>query len=144
MSELGMQWLKSIHVIFMITWFSGLFYLPRLYVYHAMSTDTLGIERFKIMERKLYYGITYPGGIITTITGLSLLYLNQNLLANFWMKGKLTFVCILWLYHLSCGYYLKKFKHDNNTHTHVFYRWFNEFPVVILFVVIPLIMIQPK
>ena len=71
-----MLWFKALHIIFMVTWFAGLFYLPRLFVYHSMSNDKISIERFKIMERKLFYGITTPGGLLTIIFGLCL-YLKQ-------------------------------------------------------------------
>lgn len=143
-SELTTLWLKSLHVIFMVTWFSGLFYLPRLFVYHAMSDDDTSNERFKIMERKLYYGITYPGGILTTLLGLMLLYAMPQLLKLSWIYIKFFMVALLWGYHLLCGKYMKQFKENKNKHSHVFYRWFNEFPVIVLFVVIPLALIMPS
>ncbi len=142
-------WLKALHVMFMVTWFAGLFYLPRLFVYHAMSTDQASIERFKIMERKLYYGITTPGGIITILLGtwLVIQFWWQPLI-NFtpdtrWLHTKLLLVTLLTIYHLYCGKLLQDFKHDRNRYNHVFYRWFNEFPVLILIGVILLVYLKP-
>lgn len=136
-------YIKSLHLIFMVTWFSGLFYLPRLYVYHAMSSDSVGLARFKVMERKLYYGITYPGGVLTSFFGAWIVYANPEILLQPWMQLKLVFLSMLWFYHLLCGRYLRDFKHDNNNKTHVFYRWFNEFPVIVLVVVMLLAKIKP-
>lgn len=139
-----MLWIKALHLIFMVTWFAGLFYLPRLFVYHAMSTDEMGLARFKTMERKLYYGIMYPSGILTTVFGLWLLWPNFALYMTFWwMQVKLVLVGVLWVFHLSCGYYRKCFANHTNAHSHVFYRWFNEVPSVILFVVIILVVVKP-
>jgi len=144
-----MLWLKAIHVMFMVTWFAGLFYLPRLFVYHAMTEDRVSIERFKIMERKLYYGITTPGGILTIIFGLWLLiaYWWEPLVTmstgSFWLHAKLTLVTILIVYHLYCGKLLRDFKDDRNRHSHIFYRWFNEFPVLILISVVILAYVKP-
>ena len=137
-------WMKTLHVIFMVTWFSGLFYLPRLFVYHAMCQDQIGHERFLIMERKLYYGITYPGGILTTIFGLIMLHLNPTLLLKNRVILKLSLVAILWGYHLMCGHYYKKFRANDNKMSHVFFRFFNEFPVVILITVIYLVIVKPN
>lgn len=141
-------WIMAFHVIFMVTWFAGLFYLPRLFVYHAMTTDAVSNERFKIMERKLYYGITTPGGLITLGLGLWLLiaywwtpFITGQ--AGLWLYLKLTLVIILIGYHLFCGKLLLDFKYDRNQHTHVFYRWFNELPVFILIPVVILAYIKP-
>ena len=136
-----MLWIKSLHIIFMVTWFAGLFYLPRLFVYHAMAEDQTGIDRFKIMERKLYYGIMAPGAILTILFGLWL-WLGYGFSGG-WLHIKLALVIILIGYHLYCGHLLKAFKHDRNCHSHVFFRWFNEFPVLILFAVIFLVELKP-
>ena len=125
----------------MVTWFGGLFYLPRLFVYHAMSSDATSIERFKIMERKLYFGIMAPGATLTIIFGLWL-WLGYGISGG-WMRAKLLLVLILVIYHLYCGKLLKDFEHDRNRYSHVFYRWFNEFPVLILFAVIVLVVVKP-
>ncbi|MHB1233214.1 MAG: CopD family protein [Burkholderiales bacterium] len=136
-----MLWIKSFHIIFMVTWFAGLFYLPRLFVYHAMSEDAASIARFKIMERKLFYGIMTPGGIITIALGLWL-WLGYGISGG-WLMAKLALVAALVVYHLYCGKLLLDFKHDRNTHSHVWYRWFNEFPVLILIAVIILVVVKP-
>lgn len=140
-----MLWLKAFHIIFMVTWFAGLFYLPRLYVYHAMSTDQASIERFKIMERKLYFGIMTPGAVLTLITGFWLLYDYAWMLykSSGWLHAKLLLVAILIAYHIYCGYLLIQFKHNKNTHSHVFYRWLNEFPVLILIGTVVLVVVRP-
>jgi len=143
-----MLWIKAFHIIFMVTWFAGLFYLPRLFVYHSMSSDTISNERFKVMERKLYYGITMPGGIITIILGLWLLidYWWIPFLAvkgMVWLHIKLLLVSFLIVYHFYCGKFVADFKHDRNQRSHVFYRWFNEFPVLILIAVVILAIIKP-
>ncbi len=139
-----MQWLIAIHLISMVTWFSGLFYLPRLYVYHTMSHDQISNERFKIMERKLFFGIATPGGIGTIIFGMLALHLDidKYLHAN-WMHAKLALVFLLVLYHIYCGKLLFDFKHDRNQHSHVFYRWLNEFPVIVLVGAIILAILKP-
>lgn len=140
-----MLWLKAFHIVFMVTWFAGLFYLPRLFVYHALTEDTLSNERFKIMERKLYYGITTPGAIITIGLGLWLLfgYTWEIYAKSGWFHAKLTLVVMLMMYHLYCGKLLQDFKSDRNRHSHIFYRWFNEFPVIILIGVTILVVVKP-
>jgi len=137
-----MLWFKALHLIFMVTWFAGLFYLPRLFVYHAMSTDQASIERFKIMERKLYYGITMPGMLLTVLFGIGLL-LSADYLSQLWLQIKLALIVLLIVYHFHCGKLLADFKHDRNTRSHVFYRWYNEFPVLILIAVIFLAVMRP-
>lgn len=129
----------------MVTWFAGLFYLPRLFVYHAMSDDAASNARFKIMERKLYYGITTPGAVLTLLSGFWMLWdYAWAAYASFgWLHLKLLMVLLLVVYHLVCGKYLNDFKHDRNTHGHVFYRWFNEIPVVMLVVVIIMVIVRP-
>jgi len=137
-----MLWVKAVHIIFMVTWFAGLFYLPRLFVYHAMSEDSAGRERFKVMERKLYYGIMTPGAVITIVFGVWL-WLAWFPGAGGWLHAKLALVLVLIGYHLWCGSLLADFKHDRNTKSHVWYRWFNEFPVIILIAVVILVVVKP-
>ena len=137
-----MLWVKAIHIIFMVTWFAGLFYLPRLFVYHAMSEDGASRERFKVMERKLYYGIMTPGAVITIVFGVWL-WLGWFGSAGGWLHAKLALVLVLVGYHLWCGRLVADFKHDRNTKSHVWYRWFNEFPVVILIAVVILVVVKP-
>ena len=136
-----MLWIKALHVIFMVTWFAGLFYLPRLFVYHAMTADAVGSERFKVMERKLYYGITMPGGILTVVSGVWL-WLGYGFEGG-WLDAKLALVVVLIAFHLYCGKLLGDFKHDRNRHGHVFYRWLHEFPTVLLIASIILVVVKP-
>ena len=136
-----MLWIKSFHIIFMVTWFAGLFYLPRLFVYHAMSDDQPSIDRFKIMERKLFYGIMTPGGVITLILGFWLWFGYGY--AGGWLHAKTALVLILVGYHVWCWKLMIDFKHDRNTKTHVWYRWFNEAPVLLLIAIIILVELKP-
>ncbi len=138
---LAMLWIKTLHIIFMVTWFAGLFYLPRLFVYHAMTTDAPGLERFKIMERKLFFGIMTPGGVLTIVFGLWL-WLGYHI-AGVWLYWKLALVAVLVVYHIYCSKLLLDFRHDRNRHGHVFYRWLNEFPTIILIVVVILTVVKP-
>ena len=139
-----MLWVKAVHIIFMVTWFAGLFYLPRLFVYHADSDDAISNERFKIMERKLFWGITTPGGIITAVFGFWLIaLLGLPVLSALWLQLKLALVVVLVGYHIWCGKLVADFRHDRNKHSHVWYRWFNEFPVLILIAVVLLVELQP-
>jgi putative membrane protein len=137
-----MLWIKALHIVFMVTWFAGLFYLPRLFVYHALCDDAPGRERFKIMERKLYYGIMAPGAVLTIVFGLWL-WLGYGL-GGAWLHAKVALVALLIAYHLWCGKLLADFKHDRNRHGHVFYRWLNEFPVLILFGAVWLAVLKPQ
>ena len=139
-----MLWVKAFHVVAMVCWFAGLFYLPRLFVYHAQSDDQAGRERFKIMERKLYRGITTPSMVATVALGLWLVSYNPSVyLTQGWLHVKLSLVLILIGYHLYCGHLVKVFREDRNKHSHVFYRWFNEFPVLILVGTVILAMVKP-
>lgn len=139
-----MIWAKAFHLIFVITWFCGLFYLPRLFVYHAMSTDPISNDRFKIMERKLYFGIATPSAILATILGLWILIDNWPAYKiQIWMQIKLASVLLVWIYHLICAKYLFDFKHDRNKHNHIFYRWFNEVPVLFLIVIVIMVIVRP-
>src|SRR3984957_20430333 len=114
-----MLWIKALHVIFVVTWFSSLFYLPRLFVYHAMAQDAISIERFKVMERKLYYGIAWPSGLLTTVFGVWLLLTNWGVYLQLpWMQLKLFLVGLLWVYHGFCGHYRRKFTEGMNAHSH--------------------------
>ncbi|NOT84570.1 MAG: protoporphyrinogen oxidase HemJ [Methylococcaceae bacterium] len=140
-----MLWLKALHLIFMVTWFAGLFYLPRLFVYHAMSDDTISNERFKVMERKLFFGIMTPGLIVTLIFGVWMLVDYAWVLYGHsgWLHAKLAMIVALIIYHFYCGKWLKDFKQDRNQHSHVFYRWINEIPVLFLIAIILLAVIKP-
>ena len=136
-----MLWLKALHIIFMVTWFAGLFYLPRLFVYHAQSGDSPSRERFKLMERKLFFGIMTPGAVMTIFFGVWL-WLGYGFSGG-WLVAKLALVALLVAFHLYCGVLLRDFKHDRNHHGHVFYRWLNELPVLILIISVLLVVLKP-
>lgn len=137
-------WVKALHIISMVCWFAGLFYLPRLFVYHAMSSDAASHERFCVMERKLYRGIMLPSMIATVVFGIWMLALNPILFkTGLWLHIKLTLVLLLIGYHHACGSLLKKFAVGANTRGHVFYRWFNEVPVIFLLVIVILVVVKP-
>lgn len=140
-----MLWYKALHLIFMVTWFSGLFYLPRLFVYHAMSDDKISIDRFKVMEKKLFYGIATPGGLLTIIFGFCLLVSNgiTSYSGQLWLSLKMILIAVLVLYHIYCFSLLQDFKYNRNKHTHIWYRWFNEVPVLILVGIVLLAVIKP-
>lgn len=135
-----MLWVKALHIVFMVTWFAGLFYLPRLFVYHAMSSDAPTLERFKVMERKLFWGIMTPGAVLTIVFGMSLL---TWIPLGGWLYAKLGLVALLVAYHVWCGLLVRDFAAGRNRHGHLWYRWFNEFPVVILFAVVILVVVKP-
>ena len=136
-----MLWLKAFHIIFMVTWFAGLFYLPRLFVYHAMSSDKISHNRFLVMEKKLFYGIMTPGGLLTVIFGVWL-WLDYNFF-GFWLNVKIFMVLLLVIYHVICFKFLIDFKKNKNKHSHVFYRWFNEIPVILLIAIVFLVELKP-
>ena len=140
-----MLWVKAFHIISMVTWFAGLFYLPRLFVYHADSSDAISNERFKIMERKLFKGIMTPSAIITVALGVWMLvdYAWAAYIDSLWMQLKLTSVLILIGYHAYCGKLVNDFKFDRNTRSHIWYRWFNEFPVLLLVAVVIFVVVKP-
>ena len=134
---------KALHIVFMVTWFAGLFYLPRLFVYHAQAEDRPSIERFKIMERKLFWGIATPGGVLTMVFGLWL-WLGWFQGAGLWLYAKLGLVLLLVGYHVGCGKLMLDFRRERNTKSHVWLRWFNEIPVLILFAVVFLAVFKPQ
>lgn len=136
-----MLWVKALHIVFMVTWFAGLFYLPRLFVYHAQADDRISLERFKVMERKLYYGIMTPGAVLTVAFGLWL-WLGYGS-SGAWLHAKLALVAVLVAYHLWCGKLISDFQHDRNTKSHIWLRWFNEFPVVVLIAAVILAVVKP-
>lgn len=135
-----MLWIKALHISFVISWFAGLFYLPRLFVNHAMVSDAATIAQFKMMERKLYRFMT-PLGILAVVFG-SWLWLGYGY-SGAWLNIKLALVGVLVAYHAYCGHLVRVFAQDKNTHSHVFYRWFNEVPVLILFAIVMLVVLKP-
>jgi putative membrane protein len=140
----GYAVVKTLHITFMVTWFAGLFYLPRLYVYHAMAdpADRVGIERFKLMERKLYFGITTPGAVLTIVFG-TWLWLGYGI-GGGWLHAKLALVLGLVALHVYLGVLLRAFRDDRNRHGHVFYRWLNEIPALpLLLAIVWLVVAKP-
>ncbi|WP_338522475.1 protoporphyrinogen oxidase HemJ [Pseudomonas batumici] len=137
-------WVKAFHIVSVICWFAGLFYLPRLFVYHAQSEDSTSQERFSVMERKLYRAIMGPAMIATLIFGGWLIALNPSIFSQgAWIHAKLTLVAVLIGYHHICGAQVKRFARGENTRSHVFYRWFNEVPVLILLAIVILVVVRP-
>jgi putative membrane protein len=131
---------KAMHVISVICWFAVLFYLPRLFVYHAMTEDTAGKERFKVMERKLFRGIGRPSMIATIVFGAWTTYLNWPYYSvSTWFWIKIALVLCLVFYHEICGVYIKKFAEDLRPASHVFFRYFNELPVLLLIAIVFLV-----
>jgi len=135
---------KSLHIVFVVTWFAGLFYLPRLFVYHAQCTpdDRVGIDRFKVMERKLYRGIMTPAAVLTIAFGLWL-WLGYGITGG-WLHAKVALVALLLAFHFYLGKLVADFAADRNGHGHVFYRWLNEIPALpILIAVVLLAVMKP-
>ncbi|OGV35371.1 MAG: TIGR00701 family protein [Legionellales bacterium RIFCSPHIGHO2_12_FULL_35_11] len=136
--------IKSFHIIAMVAWFAGLFYLPRLFVYHAEAQDEISIARFKIMERRLFYAITTPAGILTIILGIFLIGYNFDYyLHAYWMHAKLLLVILLVVYHIMCWCFLGKFKNNANKLSSKFYRYFNELPTIALICIVLLVVMKP-
>ena len=136
-----MLWVKALHIIFMVTWFAGLFYLPRLFVYHAMTEDRVSHERFLVMERKLFWGIMTPGGVLTIVFGLWL-WLGWGFSGG-WLHAKVALTALLVVYHVWCGRLMLDFRAGRNRRSHVWFRWFNEAPTVVLFAVVILVVVKP-
>jgi len=136
-----MLWIKSLHVVFMVAWFAGLFYLPRLFVYHAMSTDSVSRDRFIVMERKLYRGIMTPCMVLTVAFGLWM-WLGYGISGN-WLYMKLVLVALLLAYHFWLGRIASDFARGTATRPHVFYRWINEVPLVLLAAIVILAVVKP-
>jgi putative membrane protein len=138
------QWILAFHLMAVICWFAALFYLPRLFVYHAMAEDNLSIERFKVMERKLYRGIANPSMIATVVLGLWLVSLApQAYMSQGWFHLKALLVLLLIGYHHMCLAHMKKLANDCNKKTHVYFRFFNEVPVIFMVVIVILVIVKP-
>ena len=136
-----MLWIKSLHLVFVVAWFAGLFYLPRLFVYHAQSSDTVSLERFKVMERKLYRGIMTPCMVLALVFG-TWLWLGYGFRGG-WLHAKLAAVAVLVAYHFWLGRLAGDFARDANRKSHVFYRWINELPLVLLAAIVVLVVVKP-
>lgn len=139
-----MLWLKAFHIIAVVCWFAALFYLPRLFVYHAQADDEISRERFKVMERKLSRGIATPSAIASLAFGVWMVTLNPHYyLSAGWFHAKMALVVALLIYHHLCLRYLRQFANDRNRHSHIFYRWFNEIPVLVLVGAVILVVVRP-
>ena len=137
-----MLWLKALHVIAVVTWFAGLFYLPRLYLYHAEAKDSIGRARFEIMERRLFT-ITTIGATLTIFFGLMMLVESPAYLAMLWLRVKLSLVLLLIAYHGYCFKLLRDFARGRNTRTANWYRLFNEIPTLLLIAIVILAVVKP-
>jgi protoporphyrinogen IX oxidase len=135
-----MLWIKALHIIFVTSWFAGLFYLPRLFVNHAMETNSEALARLELMEHKLYR-FMMPLALLALVFGVWL-WLGFGI-TGAWLHPKLVLVAGLVLYHFYCGKLMRDFKSGNNTRSHVWYRWFNEIPVIVLFFVVILVVVKP-
>ncbi|MBQ4839171.1 MULTISPECIES: CopD family protein [Pseudoalteromonas] len=135
---------KALHIFFMVAWFAGIFYLPRLFIYHTMTEEKACSAMLKIMERRLLYFVT-PFAVLTTIFGVLTIveYGREWFKYNLWLHYKLVFVIILYIYHAYCFKLLADFKHDRNIRSTRFYRFFNEFPVFLLLPIILLAVLKP-
>ena len=136
-----MLWFKAFHIVFMVAWFAGLFYLPRLFVYHAQAEDAVSRERFKVMERKLYRGIMTPCMVLTLGLGVWL-WLGYGITGG-WLRAKLLFVALLVAHHFWLGHLVKDFARDANARSHAFYRWINEIPLLYLIAIVVLVVVKP-
>ncbi len=136
-----MLWLKALHIIFVVAWFAGLFYLPRLFVYHAQSADAVSNERFKVMERKLYRGIMTPAMVLVVASGLGL-WLGFGIHGG-WLHAKLVLVALLVAYHFWLARLMRDFARDANRRSHVYYRWVNELPTLLLAAIVVLVVVKP-
>ena len=138
-----MLWLRALHIIFVICWFAGIFYLPRLFVYYAASEHRETRVQLAVMARRLYRFVT-PFMVLTIVFGLALVGQNHDYYVNArWLWVKLGLVLCLIVYHLICGRYVKAINADSDDHSHVFYRFFNEVPVLFLFAIVFLVVLKP-
>jgi len=137
-----MLWLKAFHIIFIVTWFAGLFYLPRLFVYHAVTTDRVGLERFVTMERKLFVMMTI-GAVLAAVFGVSMIVAAPAYLQLGWLHVKLTLVALLIGYHIWCYRLMLELRAGTAVRSHRWYRWFNEVPALLLIAIVILAVVKP-
>lgn len=138
-----MIWLKAFHIIFVVCWFAGIFYLPRLFVNHAMSAEPAVHAQLALMERKLYR-FTTGLALIAIVLGVALTFANfRYFMSQGWFHAKLVMIVLLVAYHLYCGHLVNVFSGGQNSRGHVFYRWFNEIPVLMLFGIVILVVVRP-
>jgi protoporphyrinogen IX oxidase len=135
-------WLKAFHVIAMVTWFAGLFYLPRLFVYHADAGDWISVERFRVMERRLFI-IMSTGGVLTVALGIAMIVAAPSYLKMGWLHVKLTLVLLLIVYHMICYKFVRDFAHDRKTRSAKWFRAFNEVPSLLLLGIVILAVVKP-
>jgi protoporphyrinogen IX oxidase len=135
-------WLKAFHVVFVVTWFAGLFYLPRLFVYHVAANDTLSVQRFQIMERRLL-GIMTVGALLAAAFGFAMIVVAPQYLAAEWLQAKLALVALLTGYHIWCYRLMVALRSGSATHSQRWYRWFNEAPTVLLIAIVVLAVVKP-
>jgi putative membrane protein len=138
-----MLWLKAFHVIFVVTWFAGLFYLPRLFVYHVVATDPPGLERFVVMEGRLF-GIMTLGATLAVVFGISMIIAAPGYLKFGWLHAKLVLVAALIGYHLWCRSLMRALREGRNTHSQRWYRLFNEAPALLLIAIVILAVVKPS
>lgn len=139
-------WIKAFHLMAVVAWFAALFYLPRLFVYHAMARDKgeyTSMDTFKVMERKLYRGIMAPSMVVSLLLGIVLLWLNPAWLHMGWLHAKLFAVLLLIAYHHVCLIYMKQLAEDRCQRSHKFFRIFNELPVIMLVAIVILVVVKP-
>ncbi len=137
-----MLWVKSLHIIFMVTWFAGLFYLPRLFVYHAAAEDRISLERFKLMERRLFWGIMTPSAVLTLALG-AWLWLGWFRPATGWVHAKIALAALLAGYHLWCWRLMRAFAEEHNRKSATWLRWFNEVPALVLVATVLVVVFKP-
>jgi putative membrane protein len=137
-----MLWLKAFHIVFVVTWFAGLFYLPRLFVYHVAATDAISRERFVVMERRLF-GMTTMGGTLAIVFGLSMVATAPGYLGFAWLRVKLVLVAALVIYHLWCHKLLRDLRDGRDSHSQRWYRIFNEVPLLFLIAIVVLAVVKP-
>ncbi len=142
--DVRMLYVKAFHIVAVVCWFAGIFYLPRLFVYHSMSRHEPTRNQFRVMERALFRIIMTPAAVATAVFGLWLVALDWNFYrASIWFWFKIGLVIALYGYHFYCWHLLRKFASDEDVHEHTFYRWFNEIPVVVLIAITILVVVKP-
>jgi putative membrane protein len=137
-----MLWLKALHVVFVVTWFAGLFYLPRLYVYHAVTTDAVGLARFVTMERRLFF-IMSLGAVLAVLFGTAMILASPGYLTQGWLRAKLLLVALLVGYHFWCYRLMLALRAGVNPHSPRWYRGFNELPGLLLLAIVILAVVKP-
>ncbi|MFM2319316.1 MAG: protoporphyrinogen oxidase HemJ [Pseudomonadota bacterium] len=137
------EWIRAFHIIFMVTWFAGLFYLPRLYVYHAMAENQASFELFKIMERRLF-GIMTIGAVLTAVFGIWMIILSEGVILQLgWFHAKALLLLFLIAYHYVCWRLMQTFRVGENRHSHQWYRYFNEIPGLLLILIVIFAVVKP-